>query len=280
MGMQFNTGRGDSTTVRDRIRIVDLTDDGSSNVAGTAVATGVPLTMAYWCKPPTWSLGTSFRMTDLCLYHRQTTSSTSKWIYELQIDGGGVGTNSLDLRSRRINGTSATVIESAAYAQPSNGLLHMCGTFVADGASNVDMYLYANGVQVASNTAATVARPEAGNTMNQVMIGAGGAVNTTNSGASGQENSSINDIYEVAIWQVVLSDDEIAALAKGFRPSLIRPSKLRLYVPGIRGGPSGVYASPYGPQPVCALSTASPAARLKTQGDSSVTTIEHIRRIG
>jgi hypothetical protein len=41
-------------------------------------------------------------------------------------------------------------------------------------------------------------------------------------------------IAEAAIWNEALNDDEIAALANGFRPSLIRPNKLVFYVPLVR----------------------------------------------
>jgi len=42
-------------------------------------------------------------------------------------------------------------------------------------------------------------------------------------------------IAEVAIWDVDLNDDEVAALAKGFHPYQIRPGNLVFYVPLIRG---------------------------------------------
>lgn len=40
---------------------------------------------------------------------------------------------------------------------------------------------------------------------------------------------------ELAIWDVVLTADELAALAKGFRASRIRPSRLVFYAPVVRG---------------------------------------------
>lgn len=40
---------------------------------------------------------------------------------------------------------------------------------------------------------------------------------------------------ELAIWDVVLTADEIAALAKGFRASRIRPNHLVFYTPVVRG---------------------------------------------
>lgn len=40
---------------------------------------------------------------------------------------------------------------------------------------------------------------------------------------------------EAAIWDVALSDDEVLSYLYGVAPSLIRPSALTFYVPGIRG---------------------------------------------
>jgi hypothetical protein len=40
---------------------------------------------------------------------------------------------------------------------------------------------------------------------------------------------------ELAIWDVVLNADELAALAKGFRASRIRPDNLVFYAPVVRG---------------------------------------------
>jgi hypothetical protein len=49
-----------------------------------------------------------------------------------------------------------------------------------------------------------------------------------------------NDLYltgemaEVAVWDVELTDDEIASLAKGFKPTRIRPQSLVFYAPLVR----------------------------------------------
>jgi hypothetical protein len=41
-------------------------------------------------------------------------------------------------------------------------------------------------------------------------------------------------LAEAAIWNTDLTDDEFAALADGYRPTLIRPNKLVFYAPLIR----------------------------------------------
>jgi len=42
------------------------------------------------------------------------------------------------------------------------------------------------------------------------------------------------DVSEVAVWTVDLTDDEIASLAKGFKPFRVRPQSLLYYAPLIR----------------------------------------------
>ena len=46
--------------------------------------------------------------------------------------------------------------------------------------------------------------------------------------------SYVGDLAEFAYWGIDLDAAEIAALAKGFRPSSIRPASLKAYIPGIR----------------------------------------------
>jgi hypothetical protein len=43
-----------------------------------------------------------------------------------------------------------------------------------------------------------------------------------------------SDVWEIGYWNVQLNADEIAALAKGFSPKLIRPSALLAYMPLVR----------------------------------------------
>jgi hypothetical protein len=41
-------------------------------------------------------------------------------------------------------------------------------------------------------------------------------------------------LAEAAIWDVVLTDDEVASLAQGFKPSRVRPQSLQFYAPIVR----------------------------------------------
>jgi hypothetical protein len=271
MAIQFNTGRGDSTAVADRLRAVPITDDGSTQTAGIAVATGAPLTMACWLKPPNWNLGTSILQSYMCVYNRPASQVTNKYIYEIQAIGLGTSAASLSFRMRTVTGATQV---NVAYTQTGTAgdIIHIAAKWIrrTGDTNRLDRYLYINGTQVNSSTASTVNRPELTASMNQTMIGAGGAVYTGNSGIDGQENRCNDEIAEAAIWETGLDDAEIASLAKGFRPSLIRPSQLKLYVPGVRGWSANVCKN-----------VASPPAKGKMAADSTPTTVAHyIHRIG
>jgi hypothetical protein len=47
-------------------------------------------------------------------------------------------------------------------------------------------------------------------------------------------NAFTGQLAEFAIWNVALTADEINSLAKGFKPTRIRPQSLRYYVPLVR----------------------------------------------
>ena len=78
--------------------------------------------------------------------------------------------------------------------------------------------------------------------------GVGGTANTTSRTPSGVNTTALGYVYaagvrarflngrlaEAAIWNTDLTDDEFAALADGYRPTLIRPNKLVFYAPLIR----------------------------------------------
>lgn len=50
----------------------------------------------------------------------------------------------------------------------------------------------------------------------------------------GHEEGMVGRGQSYAVWSALLNDDEMAALAKGFSPRLIRPSALEAYWPAIR----------------------------------------------
>ena len=68
----------------------------------------------------------------------------------------------------------------------------------------------------------------------QVYVDALALIDYSGSYTAGSQFSDAQ-IAELAIWNVALDTAEIAALAKGFRASMIRPSALKFYAPVVRG---------------------------------------------
>lgn len=75
------------------------------------------------------------------------------------------------------------------------------------------------------------------------LDGAAGASSTLSISPSGADRLAIGGFLsffldgrsaDVAIWNVVLTAEELVSLAKGFRPSRVRPQSLRFYAPLIR----------------------------------------------
>lgn len=87
----------------------------------------------------------------------------------------------------------------------------------------------------ASSSSRTAYLDGVAGTENTTTRATGGALDNlilgSNSGATLDYNGRL---AEIAVWDVALDAAEIAALAKGFRPSLIRPHKLLWYLPLVR----------------------------------------------
>lgn len=90
-------------------------------------------------------------------------------------------------------------------------------------ASSKSRIAYLNGTAGTEDT-----NTEESSNWNQIAIGA------RYNGAWGPFNSVNVEIAEAAIWSVVLTDAEIASLAKGFSPRRIRPQSLVFYAPLLR----------------------------------------------
>ena len=98
-----------------------------------------------------------------------------------------------------------------------NGYAHAAGTFTTNSLRTA----YFNGGNKTSNTATQT-------TVTPTVIGIGAYRRTP------LASKFIGPIAEVAGWSVVLSDEEIASLAKGFRPFRVRPQSLQFYLPLVR----------------------------------------------
>ncbi len=86
------------------------------------------------------------------------------------------------------------------------------------------MTVYVNGVS--DGTGSTGVTLVAASSV-EVLIGCG-----TNGGTEGSFMDGM--IAEVGIWNAALDTGELAALAKGYSPELIRPASLREYVSMVR----------------------------------------------
>jgi hypothetical protein len=102
------------------------------------------------------------------------------------------------------------IAQTAAGSLTAGTWQHIAGVF----ASSTSRIAFANGV--ASSPETTAAIPTG---LNQILIG-------NNSGHYGN-----GDIAEAAVWNVALSALEIATLAAGVSPLLVRPSALVFYAP-------------------------------------------------
>lgn len=113
------------------------------------------------------------------------------------------------------DGTLATAASSAAYS--ANTWQHFCGV---SSASN-DRIMYLDGANSGTNT--TSVTPTL---LDATDIGRLNRATPT--------NFCNGSIAEAAIWSAALNASEVASLAKGVSPRLVRPQSLAFYVPLVR----------------------------------------------
>jgi hypothetical protein len=172
---------------------------------GSAVVTGVPLTLACWFNPD----NVTANMAPISV-----SANTGTEIHRIQLAGAVAG----DPVRAQSAGGGTTVQGSSATGYSASTWQHAAARFSA----NNNRRAYLNGVGGTANTASVTPTG-----LNRTNIGCSYAAGVTATFMAGL-------VAEVGIWNVALDDAEIAALAKGFRPSLIRPSNLVLYVPLVR----------------------------------------------
>lgn len=173
--------------------------------ATSAVVTAVPLTMACWVNPD----NTTANHAPLAV---SADTGLERWI--LQLAGGISG----DPVRAFAQGGGSLASASSASGFTANTWQHAAARFSA----NNNRRAYLNGVGGTANT--TSITPTG---VNRTNIGC-------NFGSGARAGFHDGEIAEVGIWNVALEDDEIAALYKGFRCSLIRPKNLVFYAPIIR----------------------------------------------
>lgn len=173
---------------------------GHSLDNGAAVLTAVPITMACW-----------FQTDDLTIVQELMSltdvAASGNRSFELIIAGTIAGD---PLRARCNGGTGA----SSTAGPSANTWAHACAVFSANNARAC----YLNGGN--KGTEATTVTPT--------------GINRT---ALGRKNDATADLNlsgllaEAAIWNVALTDTEVAILALGTSPLLVRPDALAAYWP-------------------------------------------------
>lgn len=179
----------------------------SASTQGLTVAnpivTAYPITMACWFRPANVTK-------DNCLMGACDNGGSSDFIC-LFADGSTGGDPVVAIQ--RTGGTFAYATGGTFTA--GGAIHHACGVF----RSSTDREVYLNGASVGTDaTSLTLAA-----NMDSFDIG-------YRKTAAGDSYCDA-DIWEAAVWSVGLDVAEIAALAKGFTPLMIRPSALLAYWP-------------------------------------------------
>lgn len=177
------------------------TFDGATTRLATTTTpvTAVPFTLAAWARPDD-------TISDSILGLRDTSASNDRFYI-----AHGVGTNPSRAVVGWIVGASPSTIETTT-SLANNTWGHICGVF----ASSTSRTVYLNGGGSASSGASS--SPSAFET---IQIGANGVGLGLFQGL----------IAEAAIWNAALTAAEVAILAKGFCPLLVRPESLVFYAP-------------------------------------------------
>lgn len=125
--------------------------------------------------------------------------------------------------------TNATAVSASGVT--TNAWNHIVAKFV----SSTSRYAYLNGVAGSQNTGNIAPSANPDKTAIGVQIREDGSLN---------QAATASRIAEVGFWNTDLTDAEIAALAKGVSPLLIRFQNLVAYYPLIRGDSSGDEPNP------------------------------------
>jgi hypothetical protein len=176
----------------------------------TTPVTGVPLTLAAWARVRSISASGPQTILQLALSSQSTLNS-----YRMVIPASQRAIRA----TITLNGsTTGGAADSPANSVPLNTWFHVAAVFP----SLASRSPYVNGVIGATNTGVATA-PSVAN----IHIGG-----TTLAGVV--QSTFDGNICEAGIWNVALTADEIAALAKGVTCDQIRPQSLVFYAPLIR----------------------------------------------
>lgn len=181
----------------------DGTDDYIE--AASAVVAGSPLTLACWFN------------SDSATANQTLVSITNAGGQERFILRASGAVTGDPIQAISVAGNNSSAADSAT-GYSANTWHHAAAVF----ASATSRVAYIDGV---GGTAETTSRTVGTLTTTRIGVTVGAGVRTQYMNGR---------LAEVAVWNVALDAAEIAALADGYRPSLIRPDSLRMYVPLIR----------------------------------------------
>lgn len=167
-----------------------------------AASTALPVTLVSWCNT---SVTTA---TQVCV-SLSTAAGTNS--VSLRLINGAI------IRARSSNTAGTAVQSDTTGTYSANTWFHAAAVFT----SNTSRTAYLNGTAATTNT--TSNDPSA-STFNITSIG-------NNTASSVRANFYTGSIADAAIWSVALTAAEIASLAKGVSPLMIRPASLISYWP-------------------------------------------------
>lgn len=164
-----------------------------------------PITIAAWLRPADSTTGQA-----------AVSLSTSAGTARLQLACAGNVAGD-PIRAASFNSAGTNQVASTTSGYTTSGWHHGCAVFT----STTSRTAYIDGGNSATNTTAN--DPSIGS-INRIRIG-----NAINAGTNAAHYTG--GVADVGIWSVALDADEVAALAKGVCPLLIRPSALIAYYP-------------------------------------------------
>ena len=169
----------------------------------------LPLTMACWFNPD--DVATKYALMGLGV------NSGGNERISLIADGSAAG-DPVGAEARNSSSTTATATTSTSFQ---TGIWqHAAGVFT----STTSRRAFLNGGGAASNSTSI----SFANAVDRLHVGARLSVGVASNLFKGK-------IAEAAMWNVALTDDEVAALAQGISPNLIRPGSLWFYAPLVNG---------------------------------------------
>lgn len=182
--------------------------NGTSHYIETpsAVVSAEPLTMACW-----------FRPSDITVsYVLMSVSEFSSLARHQMTCSGATAGDPVRMASVNAAGAAGIAATSAGY---SSGAWHHAAAVISSSSSRS---VYLNGGSSGTDSTLITA-----SSINRTCVGASRHNSVTNNPFSG-------DLAEAAIWAAALTAAEIASLAAGYSPLLIRREALAFYAPLIR----------------------------------------------